>query len=78
VIIRYADVLLMAAELGSSNAQSYYDQVRQRAGLSVRPVSQANIMEERRFEFALKVSATGIFFARGWIRRQRLLPRHKA
>lgn len=54
VIIRYADVLLMAAELGSSNAQSYYDQVRQRAGLSVRPVSQANIMEERRFEFAFE------------------------
>ena len=29
--IRYADVLLMAAELGSGNAQNYFDQVRQRA-----------------------------------------------
>jgi hypothetical protein len=31
VIIRYADVLLMAAELGSSNATSYMDRVRDRA-----------------------------------------------
>ena len=54
VVIRYADVLLMAAELGSSNAQTYFDQVRTRAGLSSRTVSQANILEERRFEFALE------------------------
>ncbi|MDR2948922.1 MAG: RagB/SusD family nutrient uptake outer membrane protein [Prevotella sp.] len=54
IIIRYADVLLMAAELGSGNAQSYYNQVRTRAGLTARTVSQANIMEERRFEFAFE------------------------
>lgn len=54
VVIRYADVLLMAAELGSSNAQSYYDQVRARAGLSSKPVNQANILAERRFEFAFE------------------------
>lgn len=54
VIIRYADVLLMAAELGSNNAQNYYDQVRKRAGLTTKTVSQANIQEERRFEFAFE------------------------
>ncbi|HML64035.1 MAG TPA: RagB/SusD family nutrient uptake outer membrane protein [Dysgonomonas sp.] len=54
IIIRYADVLLMAAELGSSNAQNYYDQVRKRAGLTTKTVSQANILEERRFEFAFE------------------------
>jgi len=52
--IRYADVLLMAAELGSANAQEYYDMVRTRAGLTARPVTQQNIMEERRFEFAFE------------------------
>ncbi len=54
VIVRYADVLLMAAELGSANAQAYYDQVRKRAGLSTKTVSQANILEERRLEFAFE------------------------
>jgi starch-binding outer membrane protein, SusD/RagB family len=54
VAIRYADVLLMAAELGSSNAQSYFDLVRARAGLTTKTVSQANIMEERRLEFAFE------------------------
>ncbi len=54
VVIRYADVLLMAAELGSLNAQDYFDQVRERAGLSSKAVSQANIMAERRFEFAFE------------------------
>jgi hypothetical protein len=55
VSIRYADVLLMAAELGSSNAQNYFDLVRQRAWAAnfvQIPVSQANIMNERRLEFA--------------------------
>ena len=55
VSIRYADVLLMAAELGSANAQSYFDQVRQRAyktSFTALPVSQANIIAERRLEFA--------------------------
>ena len=54
VIMRYADVLLMAAELGSGNAQSYLDQVRSRAGLQPITVSQENIMKERRFEFAFE------------------------
>ena len=55
VSIRYADVLLMAAELGSPNAQKYFDDVRKRAfgGDFVQiPVSQSNIMNERRLEFA--------------------------
>ncbi|MFW6389119.1 MAG: RagB/SusD family nutrient uptake outer membrane protein [Marinilabiliaceae bacterium] len=54
VSIRYADVLLMAAELGSENAQDYYDQVRERAGLDSKTVNQENIMEERRLEFAFE------------------------
>lgn len=54
VVIRYADVLLMAAELGSANAQTYFDQVRLRSGLDSKSVSHANIMEERRFEFAFE------------------------
>ncbi len=54
IIIRYADVLLMAAELGSANAQEYYNQVRERAGLKTRTVNESNIMEERRFEFAFE------------------------
>jgi starch-binding outer membrane protein, SusD/RagB family len=55
VSIRYADVLLMAAELGSSNAQMYFDDVRKRAlGSSFVQitVNQANLMAERRLEFA--------------------------
>jgi hypothetical protein len=55
VSIRYADVLLMAAELGSANAQKYFDDVRKRAygaNFSALTVSQANIMNERRLEFA--------------------------
>lgn len=54
VVIRYADVLLMAAELGSPNAQSYYDDVRERAGLTSRTATEANILEERKFEFAFE------------------------
>ncbi len=54
VVIRYADVLLMAAELGSTNAQTYFDTVRERAGLTTKTVSVANILAERRFEFAFE------------------------
>ncbi len=54
VVIRYADVLLMAAELGSSNAYDYYNQVRDRAGLSSREVTKDNILEERMLEFAFE------------------------
>lgn len=54
VSIRYADVLLMAAELGSANAQQHFDAVRQRAfgsNFVQTPVNQANIMNERKLEF---------------------------
>ncbi|HEX5172406.1 MAG TPA: RagB/SusD family nutrient uptake outer membrane protein [Cyclobacteriaceae bacterium] len=57
IIMRYADVLLMAAELESPNAQEYFDAVRERAhGASFTsiPVSKANILEERRLEFAFE------------------------
>ncbi|WP_347158395.1 RagB/SusD family nutrient uptake outer membrane protein [Pontibacter chitinilyticus] len=57
VSIRYADVLLMAAELGSANAQAYFDAVRQRAykdNFTALPVTEANIMKERRLEFAFE------------------------
>lgn len=66
VIIRYADVLLMAAELNLDTdlgkAQTYYNQVRDRAFLNTTSrktlTNDANgkslLMEERRLEFALE------------------------
>lgn len=54
IVIRYADVLLMAAELGSANAQAYFDAVRKRAGLSPKPVTKENLLEERKLEFAFE------------------------
>ncbi|WP_142530487.1 RagB/SusD family nutrient uptake outer membrane protein [Pedobacter westerhofensis] len=57
VSIRYADVLLMAAELGSPNAQTYFDKVRRRAyqdSFVSLPVTRENIMNERRLEFAFE------------------------
>jgi hypothetical protein len=54
VLVRYADVLLMAAELGSSNAQSYLDQVRSRAGLASVSATKENILKERTTEFAFE------------------------
>ncbi|WP_262248838.1 RagB/SusD family nutrient uptake outer membrane protein [Parapedobacter soli] len=57
VAIRYADVLLMAAELGSANAQQYFDAVRQRAygtNFSALTVSTENLQRERRLEFAFE------------------------
>lgn len=53
-VIRYADVLLMAAELGSPSAQSYLDEVRTRAGVASVPATMENIMNERRLELALE------------------------
>ena len=53
-VIRYADVLLMAAELGSANAQQYLDDVRDRVNLPPVPVTLDNIYRERRMEFALE------------------------
>ena len=55
VSIRYSDVLLMAAELGSPNAQKYFDDVRKRAlgaNFAQTPVNHSNIIKERRLEFA--------------------------
>jgi hypothetical protein len=57
VSIRYSDVLLMAAELGSPNAQTYFDAVRKRAfktAFTPLTISKAAILEERRLEFALE------------------------
>lgn len=54
VLIRFADVLLMAAELGSSNAQVYVDHIRERAGLEPVPVSLEVIKTERRHELAFE------------------------
>jgi starch-binding outer membrane protein, SusD/RagB family len=60
VSIRYADVLLMAAELAfdlgnTTKAQTYFDDVRKRAlgsNFVQITVNKANIMNERRLEFA--------------------------
>lgn len=63
VIVRYADVLLMAAELGSANAAEYLNRVRRRAytvdgevgaGFNEVSVTPENIMEERELEFAFE------------------------
>lgn len=55
VVIRYADVLLMAAELGSANALDYYNQVHMRAGFSAKSsITITDILNERRFEFAFE------------------------
>ena len=54
VVIRFADVLLMGAELGSVHAQEYLDQVRERVGLPSVPVTLDNIKKERRYELAFE------------------------
>ena len=54
IIIRFSDVLLMAAELGAPNAQNYLDNVRTRVGLASVPVTLENIKKERRFELAFE------------------------
>ncbi|MDT0645585.1 RagB/SusD family nutrient uptake outer membrane protein [Zunongwangia sp. F260] len=56
-VMRYADVLLMAAELGSPNAQAYFDEVRQRAyqdNFTSQAVTLERIQHERWLEFALE------------------------
>jgi len=53
--IRYADVLLMAAELGSPDALQYLNMVHTRAGLDpLSTVDKDIIFEERRLEFAFE------------------------
>lgn len=68
IVMRYADVLLMAAELGSPNAQEYLNKVRQRAYTSEDEdgsltlssnycevtATKDNIMNERMLEFAFE------------------------
>jgi len=52
--IRYSDVLLMAAELNSPNAATYFNMVHQRAlptATAVASVTKADILAERRLEF---------------------------
>ncbi len=53
-VIRFSDVLLMAAELGSANAQTYLDRVRARVGLGSIPATPENIYKERRLELSLE------------------------
>ena len=52
IIVRYADVLLMAAELGSSNADTYLSMIRNRAGLPHVYATRQNILDERARELA--------------------------
>lgn len=56
ILMRYADVLLMAAELGSTSAQDYFNQVRQRAYGDTShningTLTQEQVWAERRLEF---------------------------
>ncbi len=53
-VIRFSDVLLMAAELGSANAQTYLDRVRSRVGLPSVTATPENIYRERRLELSLE------------------------
>ncbi|HNQ82223.1 MAG TPA: RagB/SusD family nutrient uptake outer membrane protein [Bacteroidales bacterium] len=68
-VIRFSDVLLMAAELGSPNAQNYLDRVRSRVNLGSIPATPENIYRERRLELSLEgiryfdVLRKGIAFA---------------
>ncbi|HBX87839.1 MAG TPA: RagB/SusD family nutrient uptake outer membrane protein [Marinilabiliaceae bacterium] len=63
VLVRYADVLLMAAELGSANASTYLNMVRKRAYTSEGELGEGyidaapnleNILKERELEFAFE------------------------
>lgn len=53
-VIRFSDVLLMAAELGSGSSQQYLDRVRERVGLGSVPATMENILKERRLELSLE------------------------
>ncbi len=53
-VIRFSDVLLMAAELDSPNKQEYLDRVRARVGLESVPATMENILRERRLELSLE------------------------
>lgn len=52
VMIRYAEVLLMDAELNGNQAS--FDKVRARAGLASKPLNDENLRNERRWELAFE------------------------
>ena len=52
VLIRFAEVLLMDAEINGN--QDSFDKVRKRAGLPSKPLSEENIRNERRWELAFE------------------------
>ena len=52
VMIRFAEVLLMDAEINGNQAS--FDKVRQRAGLPTKPLNDENLRNERRWEFAFE------------------------
>ena len=54
VLMRFADVLLMGAELQCPNAQQYLDQVRARVQLPSVPATLENIKNERKYELAFE------------------------
>lgn len=54
ILIRFADVLLMGAELECPQAQAYFDRVRSRVNLPSKAATLDNIKEERRFELAFE------------------------
>jgi len=54
ILLRFADVMLMGAELGSPKAQQYLDDVRGRVKLPSISVTLENIKNERRYELAFE------------------------
>ena len=52
ILIRFAEVLLMDAEINGSQAS--FDRVRARAGLGSKSATEDNIRNERRWEFAFE------------------------
>ena len=52
IMIRFAEVLLMDAEINGNQAS--FDRVRKRAGLPTKPISDENIRNERRWELAFE------------------------
>ena len=52
VMIRFAEVLLMDAEINGNQAS--FDKVRARAGLPSKPLNEENLRNERRWEFAFE------------------------
>lgn len=54
VYMRFADILLMGAELGSAKKQQYLDAVRSRVSLASVPATIDNIKKERSYELAFE------------------------